>query len=393
VGRARLIDWRRTYALAQRLLARIGANFPADARVRDLGSGQRQLVEIAKALNMDARVLILDEPTAALSQKEAERLFQLVRELVEAGVGVVYVSHRLEEIAGLVDRVTVLRDGRSVGTYLAGEIDRRKIVALITGHDQLAPVRTARPGQAPGPNVLELRGLSRNGEFENLSFAVRAGEIVVVTGLLGAGRTEMLETIFGARAPDRGEIALHGRPAAFHSPRQAIASGLTLVPEDRRGQGICEVMPLFMNTTLASLRSFVGATGLQVGKEISHTEKLMQEIKIKAPGPRTLARFLSGGNQQKVVLAKWLSTSADVWLFDEPTQGLDVEAKDEIYALMNRFAHEGKAVLVVSSDIEEVLEIADRVIVMRQGRAVGEFAGDRITATALVEAITHGDVT
>ncbi|HET6522207.1 MAG TPA: sugar ABC transporter ATP-binding protein, partial [Geminicoccaceae bacterium] len=300
---SRLIDWSGTHARARGLLDLVGATFPTHARVRDLGTGQRQLVEIARALGTRARVLILDEPTAALSRGEAGRLFELVRDLAGQGVGIIYVSHRLEEIAGLVQRVTVLRDGRSMGTFRAAELDREGIVALITGHTAAPAKRAGRPHRPPGASRLEVRGLTRAGEFEDASFEVRAGEIVVVTGLLGAGRTELLETVFGARTPERGEIVVRGRPVRFRSPRDAIAAGIALVPEDRRGRGINEAMPVFMNTTLAALGRFVGAFGLRIGAEIAHAERLIRELSIRVPGSWTPARFLSGGNQQKVVLA------------------------------------------------------------------------------------------
>jgi ribose transport system ATP-binding protein len=384
------VDWTTTYEKGRELLDLVGATFALDERVGELGTGQRQLLEIAKALSVKARILILDEPTSALGHSEAERLFELVANLARQGVGIVYVSHRLEEITGLVERVTVLRDGKSMGTFRAEELDRGKIVALITGHDSAPAGRAKRRHRPPGPCSLEVRGLTRPGEFEDVSFSVRAGEVVVITGLLGAGRTELLQTLFGARMPQRGEIRVNDRPVRFRGPQDAIAAGIALVPEDRRGQGINEAMPVFMNITLAALGKFIGWIRLRINAEVAHAGGLIRHLAIRTPGCWTLARFLSGGNQQKVVLAKWLSTEAHLILFDEPTQGLDVGAKDEIYALIDSLADQGKAVMVASSDMEEVLKIADRVIVVRGGRIVDEFAGDRMSATAIMTAITLG---
>jgi ribose transport system ATP-binding protein len=240
-----LIDWRRTKAKAQRLLDRVGADIATDAMVSNLSIARRQLVEIAKALGVDAKLLILDEPTASLSRGEAEKLFALVRRLAQSGVGIVYVSHRLEEIAPLVDRVTVLRDGKSVGTYPVKQLDREKVVALITGHERIWAQPGGKRESALGEPLLELRHLGRNEEFHDISLTLRRGEILVLTGLVGAGRTELLQTVFGVRIADTGEIHVGGRPVTLSSPRDAIRSGIALIPEDRRGQGLAVVMPVF----------------------------------------------------------------------------------------------------------------------------------------------------
>jgi ribose transport system ATP-binding protein len=390
LDRLGLIDWRRTHSEARALLDRIGASFSTTLTLRRLGTGQRQQVEIAKALRRDTRLLVLDEPTAALSQAESERLFNIVRQLARSGVGIIYVSHRLEEIAPLVDRVTVLRDGRSVGTFPAGALDRRKIVALIVGHERAsARDQRARHG-ASGEPVLEVQGLSRPNEFADITFQVRAGEVVVLTGLVGAGRTEILQTLFGARSADAGDISVAGRPVRPTSPRAAIKAGIALIPEDRRGQGIAVILPVFVNITLAVLRLFRAGLGLSVRREIAHARRMIIELGIRAAGLRAAAASLSGGNQQKVVLAKWLSINARVLLFDEPTQGVDVGAKDEIYALIDRLCDQGKAIVVASSDIEEVLAIADRVLAIRAGRIVAEFDKQSLRASAVIDAITHG---
>lgn len=374
---------------ARRLLDLVGATFPTTIPVSELGSGQRQMVEIAKALRGNARILILDEPTASLSHSESERLFGLIRKLAADGVGIVYVSHRLEEIAPLVQRVTVLRDGVSAGTFPIADIDRSRIIQLITGHERGAARRSRRISRETTPS-LEISGLGREGEFQDITIAPRKGEVTVLTGLVGSGRTELLETLFGLRRPDQGEIRLEGRVFAPATPMQAIGAGLALIPEDRRGQGMSVVMPVYENMALPILNRFVARFGLSLSRQLAHAQALIGRLNIRPPDPRAIAGKLSGGNQQKVVLAKWLSTNATIFLFDEPTQGVDVGAKEEIYSLIDQLAEQGRTVLVVSSDLEEVLAVGDRVLAMRAGRIVAEFHAEAISASRIIEAVTLG---
>ena len=358
-----VLDRRSMHAEARRLLDLVGASFPVTALVSALGPGQRQMVEIAKALRGKARILILDEPTASLSHGESERLFGLIRKLAADGVGIVYVSHRLEEIAPLVQRVTVLRDGVSAGTFPIAHIDRSKIIQLITGHERGA-VKRQRGVSTEAAVALEMVGLTRSGEFQDITLTLRKGEVVVLTGLVGSGRTELLETLFGLRQAEQGEIRVDGQAFAPKTPMQAISAGLALIPEDRRGQGMSVVMPVYENMALPILSRFVARFGLSMRRQITHAQTLIAQLNIRPADPRAIAGKLSGGNQQKVVLAKWLSTNATIFLFDEPTQGVDVGAKDEIYRLIDQLAGQGRAVLVVSSDLEEVLAIGDRVLAM-----------------------------
>jgi ribose transport system ATP-binding protein len=387
------VDWSATHREARTLLDRVGAPFSTDALVAELGTGHRQLVEIAKALRRDSKILILDEPTAALSQGESNRLFELIRTLAAKGVGIVYVSHRLEEIASLVGRVTILRDGRSMGTFPASELDRRKIVSLITGQRELRTRQRRKARVSQATPVLETKGLCRKGEFQDVSIAVRPGEVVVLTGLIGAGRTELLQTIFSARRAERGEILFNGNRTANGTVRGAIGKGIALIPEDRRGQGLCVILPVHENMAMAVLRQFLGALGLSWRRQIDHARKLIADLNIRPPTPFAVAGALSGGNQQKVVLAKWLSTDANLFMFDEPTQGVDVGAKSEIYDAIDRLAERDKAVLIASSDLEEVLVIADRVIAMHEGRVVAEFSNESLEASAIMDAITRGPAT
>jgi len=384
-----LIDWKQTHIEARRILDRVGIDVLPTDLVRDLSTGQRQLVEIAKALSIDAKLLILDEPTAALSQGEAEKLFALIHQLAKSGVGMIYVSHRLEEIAPLVDRVTILRNGKSVGTFPVDALDRQKVVSLITGNQESAKNKEHAQRQA-GSVLLETRNLTRRDEFENISITARRGEITILTGLIGAGRTEILETIFGARKSEKGEIYLDGKQVEILHPQDAIEAGIALIPEDRRGQGVSETMPIFSNITLASLPNFVRGLVLNVERELVHAEKMIDNLAIKASHSKVQVVNLSGGNQQKVVLAKWLSTSAELYLFDEPTQGVDVGAKVEIYRLINDLAMNGKAVLVSSSDLEEVMEIADRIIPLRKGKVVGDLINKNLKPRDVIDFIVHG---
>ena len=319
-------------------------------------------------------------------------MFGLIRRLAEKGVGLVYVSHRLDEIAGLVDRVTVLRDGRSLGTFSASSLGRGQVVSLITGRE-MPTERPRRSGSTrPAQPLLEVKGLGRPGEFDDVSFDVRPGEIVVLTGLVGAGRTEVLQTIFAARHAHAGSVVLNGKVSRPRSVRDAMRSGIALIPEDRRGQGLCVILPIYENIAMTILRRFVGVFGLSTRREIAHARRLIGELSIKTRGPAVEAGALSGGNQQKVVLAKWLSTEASLFLFDEPTQGVDVGSKTEIYAIIEKLAADGKAVLVASSDLEEVIGLADRVIAMHQGRIVTEFQNTDLKPSVIMDAITHGSV-
>lgn len=360
------------------LLDRLGERFDAARPVGELSPAQRQMVAIARALSRRCRYLILDEPTAALSAREARVLLDLVRRLSTDGVGVLYVSHRLEEVLELTTRVSVLRDGRVVGTRPTAELSRAELIRLMVGRDlpefstrTVASTSTPLSASSAAP-ALELRGLTRPGAFHDISLRVRGGEIVGLAGLVGAGRSELARAISGVDRWSHGSALVSGRPLRGGSVRAAIDAGVVLVPEDRRLQGLVLPLPVSANLTLAVLRrlSCLGFTARD--RERPLVQRLISELSVRTSHADAPAATLSGGNQQKVLLGKWLAAGPRVLLLDEPTRGVDVGAKSEIYAHIRRLASQGLAVLLISSDLPEVLGLADRVLVMREGRLAGE---------------------
>jgi ABC-type sugar transport system ATPase subunit len=354
------------------LFERIGVRIDPEARCRDLTVAQQQVVEIAKALSLHARILVMDEPTAALTLREVERLFGIIRELKSQGIGVIYISHRLDEIFALADRVMVLRDGAHVATRPIGDADRAGLIEMMVGRklQQEFPKRRA----AIGPPRLVVRRLCRRGAVRDVSFSIRSGEVVALTGLVGAGRTETVRLLFGADRADSGTIELDGRPLRIRSVRDAIRARIGLLTEDRKSQGLVLCLPVRENFGLLNLCAFTRWGFVSRRQEGAAFGRYMDRLRIRIPHPDQLARNLSGGNQQKVVLAKWLQRNCDVIVFDEPTRGIDVGSKYEIYLLINELAAQGKAILMVSSELPEVLGMADRVLVMREGRVRGEIA-------------------
>jgi rhamnose transport system ATP-binding protein len=360
------VDWTARRSRARELLGRIGAAIPADAEVRTLSMPEQQLVEIACALGAGARIVIMDEPTASLTQQEQERLFAVVRDLRRNGVGVIYISHRLEEIFALADRVTVLRDGETVGTSAVSQIDEATLIRLMVGREmtQIYPPSEAAPGEV----ALSLRGIGCAASgVRDVSFEVRAGEIFGLAGLVGAGRTELARVLFGLTPADAGEIRLGGVRLAPRSPAESVARGIAYVPEDRRHHGIVLEMPVAQNITMAIHRRIFPGQWLRFGAERALAVKFIRDLAVKCTGPDAPAGSLSGGNQQKVSLARWLATKPCLLILDEPTQGVDVGAKSEIHRLIRRLARDGMAVLLISSDLPEVIGMCDRIGVMRGG--------------------------
>jgi ABC-type sugar transport system ATPase subunit len=382
------IDWPETQRRVAALLAQLGVSLPLQRPVRRLSTAQQQLVEIAKALSRDSRILVLDEPSAALGQRDLEHLFDVITRLRMQGVAIVYISHRLEEVFAIADRVTVLKDGRLIGSWPIGEVTMPRLVRAMTGRE-LGVLSTPIDEEA-GKVRLAVRGLGRSGAFHDVSLSVRAGEIVGIAGLVGSGRSELLRAIFGADQPDEGEIAVDGLAVRFHSPAQALRRGLGLLPEDRKTQGLLLNRSLRENIALASLRRYTRLGILRPEREEWVVRGLMEQLRIAARGPSQPVMTLSGGNQQKVVLARWLARQCGILLFDEPTRGVDVGAKEEIYRLIQALAAAGAAVLIVSSELKELFAICPRILVMREGRLSGEFSGATLREEDVVDAMLMG---
>ncbi|WP_434048898.1 MULTISPECIES: sugar ABC transporter ATP-binding protein [Sorangium] len=389
--RGGFIDEGRMEREARAIMGRVGLSGSPRALVGGLSLGQRHLVEIAKALSADARVLIMDEPTSCLCPHEAEALFEVVRELRAGGIGVVYISHRLGEVEALCDRVLVLRDGENAGELRRDEVSHERIVRLMVGRE-LSQFYAHVP-HPPGEPVLEVSGLRTARHPEHaLSFTVRAGEIVGVAGLLGAGRTSLLRALFGVTPAAGGAIRVAGRELTPRTPRDAIAAGIGLVPEDRQQQGIILEMAIRANVSLPSLQRTQRRGVLDRAGERRMSAKIVRELGVRTPNDVQPAQHLSGGNQQKVVIGKWLSMSPRVLLLDEPTRGIDVGAKHEIYQLMERLAASGMATLFVSSDMEEVMGMSDRALVMHEGRIAGELGRAALSEEAILQLATGSGV-
>ncbi|MBV9852289.1 MAG: sugar ABC transporter ATP-binding protein [Armatimonadetes bacterium] len=371
-----LLDGPRMAQEAQALMERLGERIDLHRRLEELSPAQRQMVGIARALSRRSRLLIMDEPTASLSARETQTLFRIIRQLQAEGVSILYISHRLEEVFALAGRVTVLRDGRLVGTRPIGEVSRDELVRMMVGRDLQAFEREVG---AAGETLLDVRGLTRAGEFQDISFALRAGEIVGLAGLVGAGRSEVARAIFGVEPPASGAVTVAGAPLPPGSVRAAVARGVALVPEDRQHQGLVLPLPVGVNLLLVVLGTLSLGGFRSARKEKTTVAGLMQELSVRAAGPSVPAGTLSGGNQQKLALGKWLAASPRVLLLDEPTRGVDVGAKAEVYRLIRQLARGGMATLVISSDLPEILALSDRILVMREGRLAGELSREEAT--------------
>ena len=387
VTRAGFVARKQEHQKAKALFARLGMEIDLDAPCGGLSTAQQQLVEIAKSLACDARIIVMDEPSAALTSHEVERLFTITRDLKQQGIGIIYISHRLEEVFSIADRVVVLRDGKNVGERPIARITRSEMIELMVGRElkDEFPRRTASIGSVR----LDVSHLSRGQAVRDVSFGVRSGEILALTGLVGAGRTETVRLIFGADARDAGDIRLDGKSIAISSPRDAMSAGIGLLTEDRKLQGLVLGHSVRENFGLPNL-SWLSRYGfVQLASEREHCGHFLENLRIQVTGQDQRAGDLSGGNQQKVVLAKWLARRCDVLMFDEPTRGIDVGAKYEIYVLMNELAAAGKAIVMISSELPEVLGMADRILVMHEGRVTGEIADARRATQKQIMELAH----
>jgi rhamnose transport system ATP-binding protein len=379
----RRVDWAGRYRRAGALLERIGLAIDPSTPVRQLSMSEKQLVEIARALGGEARVLILDEPTAALSTLEVRRLLQIVGELRAGGLGIVYVSHRLEEVFEIADRVSVLRDGAVVAMRRTAELDRAELIRLMVGRE-LSTVFPKR-AVAPGAALLEARGVGCSASgIEDASFTVHAGEIFGIFGLVSSGRTELARILFGITPADEGVLLLRGAPVRIGSPGEAVAHGIAYVPEDRRQHGVIPEMSVAANTTLSILRSLGRGGLIDRAREDQIAGTYVARFAVKTPSLATEVGTLSGGNQQKVALARWLATAPSVLILDEPTQGIDVGAKAEVHALMSDLAGRGLALIMISSELPEILGMSDRIAVMCEGRVAGILGRAEATPESLM---------
>ena len=379
-----LVDKKRMIAKTEELFRQLNIHISPEALVRELSVAEQQLVEIAKAVSRDVRILIMDEPSAPLTEREIGAMFDLVRTLKKKNVTVVYISHRLEELFEISDRVSILRDGRYIRTVQTAQTNEDELINLMIGRELESryPVRAGAPSDEV---VLEVRHLALAEKVKDVSFTLHKGEILGVSGLVGAGRTETVRAIFGAERIVSGEILIGGIETKIPSPRAAIAHGMALLPEDRKQQGVLLKMGVRDNTTLVCLDTIARGGVIQSAQEHRIVGQYIETLKIKTPNETQQVQYLSGGNQQKVVLAKWLASKAQIIIFDEPTRGIDVLAKHEIYELINQLADQGCAILMISSEMPELIGISDRVIVMYEGRVTGELQKNELTQARIMQ--------
>lgn len=378
-----LVNWKEVDSTARKALKSLGVDIDLNLRANMLSTAKQQLVAIARALVYDAKLLIMDEPTSALSSGEVEAMFKIVNMLRDRGMAIIFISHKLDELFRIADRMTVLRDGQWIGTAPTSEMDRKRLISMMVGRE-ISDDRL--PGKQPGEVILEVKNISKQGNYREVSFNVRRGEVLGITGLVGAGRTETVRTLFGLNEPDSGEVWLEGKKISPKSPAEAEELGIAFVPESRQTEGLILQQSAENNITLPILHSFANRfSSIDFRARRVSAVQMIQQLNVKPPYPDMEAAKFSGGNQQKIVVAKWLATKPKVLIVDEPTNGIDVGAKREIHRLLRSLADEGMAVIMVSSELPEILAITDRVLVMRRGRIAGEFDGVTATQEKLME--------
>lgn len=380
----KLVDWKAMEETSKRALSILGVDIDLNAKLGSLSTARQQLVAIARALVYDAKLLVMDEPTSALSSGEVQHLFKIVEELKSRGIGIIFISHKLDELFYISDRMTVLRDGQYIGTRNADETDVNEIITMMVGRE----IKEEHMGGTNiGEPIMEVKNISKVGNYQNISFNVRRGEVLGITGLVGAGRTETVRALFGLNPPDSGEIYMEGKRINPKTPAEAQALGIAYVPESRQTEGLVLEQNAESNITLSILKNFVKNGLVNFKKRRSSSVELIEQLNVKPAYPHMQVSKFSGGNQQKIVLAKWLATKPKVLIVDEPTNGIDVGAKTEIHMLLRKLADEGMAVIMVSSELPEILSISDRILVMRRGRINGEFSGTATQEQIMEKAI------
>lgn len=384
-----MIDDRKMIQESKKLFDELHINIDPKAKMSDLTVGKQQMCEIAKAISHQAKVIIFDEPSAALTEKEIEDLFAIIRDLRKQNLGIIYISHRMDEIKVITDRVTVMRDGAYVGTLITDECTKEDIINMMVGRVIYEDPKTHSMVPADAPVVLKVEHLNAGKMVQDVSFELRKGEILGFSGLMGAGRTETARALFGADPKTGGDIYINGKKVTINSPEDAVKNGIGYLSEDRKRFGIVVQKTITENSTLATLPKYMSGLFINKGAEKEVTEQYIKELDTKTPSADQLVVNLSGGNQQKVVIAKWLVRNCDILIFDEPTRGIDVGAKNEIYKLMNRLASEGKSIIMISSEMTEILRMSDRIIVMCEGKKTGEISIEEATQEAIMDKATR----
>ena len=377
------IDYRKMYKDTEELLKNLNINLNPKTKMGKLRVADQQLVEIAKAVSQNARILIMDEPTSSITDREVENLYGIIRDLKMRKTGIIYISHKMEEVYTITDQITVLRDGASIATWNTKEATNDMVVKAMVGREltEQYPKRKVEIGDT----ILELKDFTQEGVFENISFKLRRGEILGLVGLVGAGRTETMQALFGITKPDSGEVYLKGQKVEFKKPVDAIKNGLAYVTEDRKGEGLVLPMSIAHNITLPSMKELSRKIFIKQKEEKDRVGKEITDLKVKTTSPNLAVKNLSGGNQQKVVLAKWMLKNPDVIIFDEPTRGIDVGAKAEIYKLMNEFVAEGKAIIMISSELPEAMGMSDRILVLSNHKMSGELSKNEFNQKSLLK--------